>query len=159
MVDQLKGAGVFKGQYEHQLDTKGRVALPAAFRRGLAEQGDEQLVIAPHIQSDCLVAYPDSYWREFEAKVARLSQFDTTATNLRRLVLGRAQDCPVDKVGRVLLPSAHRKAAHIDAQVIWMGVGSYIEVWEPSRLVPVAPMETKVSVDDATLEKLAELGL
>lgn len=150
---------MFKGQYEHQLDAKGRVALPAAFRRHLADRGDELLVITPHIQAPCLVAYPHSFWRGFEAKVAGLSQFDRSATQLRRLVIGRALECPVDKAGRVLLPGPLRKAASIDGQLTWMGLLNWVEVWSPDRLQEVAPMEANTPVTEETLETLTELGL
>ena len=158
-VDPPRGSLVFKGQFEHSLDAKGRVALPAAFRRDLAEQGDELLVITPHIQAPCLVAYPRTEWMAFEEKVAALSQFDRSATQLRRLVVGRAQDCPVDKVGRVHLSPALRSVASIEKDLVWVGQLRWLEIWAPERLREVAPMEANVSVSEETIEKLAELGL
>lgn len=150
---------MFKGQFEHALDAKGRVALPAAFRRDLTESGDELLVITPHIQAPCLVAYPHSEWLAFEQKVSALSQFDSSATQLRRLVVGRAQDCPVDKVGRVLLPASLRKVADIERELVWVGQLRWIEIWAPGPLQTVAPMEANVPVSEETINKLAELGL
>ena len=150
---------MFKGQFEHGLDAKGRVALPAAFRRDLAEQGDELLVLTPHIQAPCLVAYPQSEWLAFEAKVANLSQFDASATQLRRLVVGRAQDCPLDKAGRILIPSSLRKVGAITKELVWVGQLRWIEIWSPEQLKEVAPMEANVPVSGQTLQKLAELGL
>lgn len=150
---------MFKGQFEHSLDAKGRVALPAAFRRDLTEQGDELLVVTPHIQAPCLVAYPQSEWLSFESKVAALSQFDASATQLRRLVIGRAQDCPVDKTGRILLPAGLRKVGAIEKELVWVGQLRWIEIWSPANLKEVAPMEANVPVSEQTLDKLAELGL
>lgn len=150
---------MFKGQFEHALDAKGRVGLPAAFRRELGELGDELLVVTPHIQAPCLVAYPRSEWLAFEAKVAGLSQFDPSATQLRRLVIGRAQDCPVDKVGRVLLPASLRKVGGIDKSLVWVGQLRWLEVWSPELLQEVAPMEANVPVSEETISKLSELGL
>ncbi|MBX2811112.1 MAG: division/cell wall cluster transcriptional repressor MraZ [Myxococcales bacterium] len=150
---------MFKGQYEHALDAKGRVALPAAFRRDLSEQGDELLVVTPHIQAPCLVAYPRSEWLRFEDKVAALSQFDASATQLRRLVVGRALDCSMDKTGRILLPTTIRKVAEIEKTLVWVGQLRWIEIWSPAYLNGVAPMEANVPVTEQTLEKLTELGL
>ncbi len=148
---------MFKGRYEHALDAKGRVALPAAFRRELGE--GEDLVVTPHIEAPCLVAYPPAEWRAFEQKLAGLSQVDPSTSLLNRLVVGRAQECPVDKVGRVLLPASLRALAGIERDLVWMGQLRRIEVWAPDRLEQVAPMAAGVPVTPETLARLAELGL
>lgn len=150
---------MFKGQFEHALDAKGRVALPAAFRRELSERGDELLVVTRHIQEPCLVAYPRSSWIAFETRLAEKSQFDRKVAQVRRLMVGRAMDCPVDKVGRVLLPERLRKGADIQRELVWMGQLDWIEIWAPAALEAVAPMEGDVEVDDETVARLVELGL
>lgn len=150
---------MFKGQFAHALDGKGRVALPASFRRVLQDLGDDQLVVTPHIREPCLVAYPQSEWRRFEERVAQLPQFEPGATQLRRLVVGRAQDCPVDKVGRTLLPASLREVAGFEKELIWLGQLRWIELWAPSALQAVAPMSGKVPVSDETIARLTELGL
>lgn len=150
---------MFKGQYEHGLDAKGRVALPAVFRRELEERGEELLVVTPHIKEKCVVAYPHSEWLAFETKVAALSQFDPSAAQLRRLMIGRAQECPIDKVGRILLPAQHRRAAEIEKELVWMGQLRWIEAWSPAELEQVAPMAVNAPVSEETIAKLTELGL
>lgn len=150
---------MFKGQYAHALDAKGRVALPAAFRRLMSERGDEALVVTPHIREPCLTAYPDSAWAVYQAKIEQLSQLDPGASQLRRLIVGRAQDCPVDKVGRVLLPPSLRRAVGIDKELVWMGQLNCIEIWTPEELTQVAPMDARVEVSDETIAHAAALGL
>lgn len=150
---------MFRGQYEHALDGKGRVALPAAFRRELAERGDELLVVTPHIRERCLVAYPRTSWAEFEARLVQASRTDPRVSEVKRLVVGRAVDCPVDKVGRVLLPDKLRKPLGIERDLVWMGQLDCIEVWEPKALAEVAPMDGQVEVDDETIARMVELGL
>ena len=60
---------MFRGRHEHNVDAKGRLALPSVFRRLLAEQGAEHLVVTTHISDPCLVAYPPSEWEAFEKRL------------------------------------------------------------------------------------------
>lgn len=93
---------MFRGQYEHTIDPKGRVSIPSRFREVLSTKGDGRLVIT-HFDNH-LVAYPFDEWRIFEEKMAALpSTNDEVASFIRYLVAG-AVDCEVDKQGRVLIP-------------------------------------------------------
>lgn len=148
---------MFKGRHEHALDAKGRVALPAPFRRDLQEQENELLVVTPSIQARCLVAYPWSEWEVFEQRVSQLSQFDESVQELRRRVVGNAQECPVDKVGRVNIPGRQREAVGIDKDVVWLGQLRWLEIWAPAELEKVAPMSSSKPAAPETIAKLAEL--
>lgn len=126
---------MFRGTYEHSVDAKGRLALPASFKKELAKfEGEPQLVITQNLLSPCLDAYPLEAWRRFEARLAEESPLAKHVMILRRRYVGRAMDCPVDKVGRILLPAVLRKRVDIDREVVWMGVGRNLELWSPAAL-------------------------
>jgi len=149
---------VFRGRYEHQLDPKGRLALPAAFRRVLAQSHESTLVITAHISSPCLAAYPVPEWEQFELRLSQLPQFDRNVMLLRRLYVGSAMDCPIDRQGRVLIPPVLRAHAELEREAYWVGGMKTLEIWSKAAWDDrVEPMRAEVDVD--VLAKLGELGI
>lgn len=149
---------MFRGRYEHSLDAKGRLALPAAFKKLLAARGEEQLVVTAHISSPCLVAYPEAEWREFEARLAKLPQFEPSVMLMRRLYVGSAMDCPLDKQGRVLVPPVLREPAGITKEAFWVGAMNTMEIWAPDAWSKQV-VDARADVGPEVLAKLGELGL
>src|SRR5688572_6437351 len=98
---------MFRGQFLHSFDAKGRVSLPARFRDTIAASGDQRIVILPSPFDLCLRIYPLAAWERFELKVAGLSSVDPKVMRFRRL-LSAAADCEIDRVGRVLIPATMR---------------------------------------------------
>ena len=148
----------FEAGFEHTLDAKGRLALPAAFKRTLAQTEEDTLVITTHISSPCLVAYTVSEWAAFEAKLSALPQFEPSVMLMRRLYVGSAMDCPIDKLGRLLVPPMLREHAKIEREVYWVGAIKTMEIW--SRAVWQAEVEEKrPEVGPDLLAKLGDLGL
>lgn len=115
---------MFRGRFEHSIDAKGRLAIPAKFR---GELGDG-LVVTRGIER-CLTIYSASQWEPLAEKVSSLPYTDANARNFRRLVLAEAADCELDKQGRVIIPQYLRDFAGIDSEVIVAGLTTYIEVW------------------------------
>lgn len=149
---------MFRGRYEHQLDPKGRLALPAAFRRVLAEAHEGTLVVTAHISSPCLVAYPVREWEQFELRLSQLPQFDRNVMLLRRLYVGSAMDCPVDRQGRVLIPPVLRTHAGLEREAYWVGGMKTLEIWSKAAWdASVEAMRAEVDLD--VLGKLGELGI
>ncbi len=147
---------MFRGRYEHNLDAKGRLALPAAFKKVLGDA--DTLIITTHLSSPCLVAYPEVEWRSFEERVAKLPQFEPSVMLLRRLYIGSATDCVVDKQNRILIPPVLREHARLQNDVYWVGAMGQIEIW--SKALWQAEIEPKrAAVDAGVLAKLAELGI
>ena len=97
---------VFKGTYHHRIDPKGRLPVPAAFRRALAEQGAGAVVVT--LLDQCLAVYPPAEWARLEAQLASLPAFSRPVKALTRLLASRAGDCELDVQGRILLPPALR---------------------------------------------------
>jgi len=124
---------MFRGQYEHAIDEKGRTSLPARFRDGLAAQGDIRLIVTKALFDPCLHAYPLRAWEELEAKIAALPQFDPNVVAFRRRYLSAAVECELDKQGRILVPPALRDHAGLVKEVLWAGMGVTAELWSRER--------------------------
>lgn len=116
---------MFKGEHTQKMDTKGRVIVPAKFR----EQLGGELVITRGLD-DCLFAYSKEAWSALEEKLSSLSFADKKIRSFNRFFLAGATDLEADKLGRILMPPALRKFASLDKEVVWVGVGNRIEIWD-----------------------------
>jgi MraZ protein len=121
---------VFKGTYRHRIDPKGRLPVPAAFRRGLGE-GISSVVVTQLDQ--CLAVYPPAEWVRLEDQLRALPAFSRPAKALTRLLTSRAVDCDLDVQGRILLPASLRAGAGLDREALVVGVLNRFEVWAPDR--------------------------
>jgi MraZ protein len=121
---------MFRGQFEHAIDAKGRTSLPSRFRDALTAANDLRFVLTRALPGDrCLHLYPMKAWEELEEKVAAMPQFDPNVVAFRRLYLSAAVECEVDKQGRVLIPPGLREHAELDKDVLWAGMGRTAELW------------------------------
>jgi MraZ protein len=123
---------LFLGSYEHALDGKGRVSLPARFREVLSTQGDSRLVLTTNVDpgTQCLVAYPIQEWQAFQERISGLPQFDEAVIRLKRLHVAGATECSPDRQGRILIPPMLREYAGLGSHVLFAGLGSNIELWD-----------------------------
>lgn len=122
---------MFAGWSLHNLDAKGRLAIPARFRDVLKGQHDERLVITT--SDNCLVSYPYEHWRTLADKVSRQSQVDPRVQAFRRYFISGATECSCDKQGRVLIPQPLRELAGLDGQVLLVGMQNNFEIWDKDR--------------------------
>lgn len=146
---------MFRGRFEHGLDLKGRVSIPAKFREVLTANYDERLIVTNF--DNCLWAYPYAEWRVIEEKVAALPQFKPEVKALQRVFVSAATECPVDKTGRVLIPQTLRDYAGITRDLVFVGMTRRIEIWSKERWQKIFADSQK----DIELmgDKLADLGL
>ena len=124
---------MFRGQFAHSIDAKGRVSLPARFRDALVHDGDARFILTPALFEPCLHLYPMRAWEELEEKIANLPSFDPNIVRFRRLYLSAAIECELDKTGRVLVPPALRDKASLAKDVLWAGMGRTIELWAKEK--------------------------
>ena len=122
---------MFLGSTPLNLDAKGRVAVPAKHRDGLAPDG-AQLVITAHPHG-CLLVYPFVAWQPIYESLVKIPSLDPRAALFKRLLIGHAQVEQVDSAGRVLLGAALREWAALDKQVVMVGQGTYCELWSDER--------------------------
>jgi MraZ protein len=119
---------VFRGVYEHQIDAKGRTSLPAKLRDTLTGTYDERLIITTALDP-CLHAYPVREWEALESALAKRNPMEPGVKTLMRLYVASAQECPLDKLGRVLIPPSLRAHAGLEKDLVWAGMVKVIEVW------------------------------
>jgi len=118
---------MFQGATELNLDVKGRLAIPSRHREALVS-GDGQIVMTAHPHG-CLLVYPVSAWTPIRDQVLRAPSFDPHSALLKRLLVGHAQEEPLDSAGRVLIKPGLRKYAGLEKQVWLVGQGSHFELW------------------------------
>ena len=125
---------MFRGQFTHSVDAKGRISLPARFRDVLLADGDARFVLTPALFDPCLHLYPMRAWEEFEQKVSELPSLDQNAVRFRRMYVSAAVECELDKAGRVLVPPHLRERAELEkSEAVWAGMGRILELWSRAR--------------------------
>ena len=138
----------FLGAYEHQLDEKGRVALPSAFRK---EAEGSPLVLMHGWDDPNLTLFPEPVWGQLLERLMEVRRTDATAANAVRRLLARATEVSPDKQGRILLPAALQEAAALAGAVVLHGNIDRIELWSPARFR--ATVETVPEEDRETLAR------
>ena len=125
----------FLGNFEAKVDAKGRVFVPAAFRKLLQLQGEEWLVLRKDIFQDCLVLYPGSVWEsEIEVLRNKLNKWNKNEQQVFRQFVLDAERLEMDGSGRVLISKRYLELVGIDDEVRFLGVDKTIEVWAKSKL-------------------------
>jgi MraZ protein len=150
---------VFRGRYEHTIDGKSRTSFPSRFRELLEQRGDVRLVMTAGLDG-CVVVYPLLEWTAFEQRLAQLPQFDPAVRKIKRHYVSGAVECEPDKLGRILIPATLRKHAALEREVLWAGIGQYIELWDKTRFEAVQEEELGDAASrQAIAQRLSELGL
>lgn len=147
---------MFRGQFQHSVDAKGRVSLPARFRDSLGSSGDARLVITPALFDKCLHLYPLCAWEELEEKIAALPSMDPNVVRFRRLYVSAACECEADKTGRVLIPNQLREKADLQKDALWAGMGRHLELWSTSAWESALELsvEEEANFKQAVLEQI-----
>jgi len=119
---------MFLGQFQHNLDEKGRLMIPAPFRQSLEggafiTQGFDR----------CLMVMTETYFQQVYEILNNMNIADKNARLLRRMILSNAYHFELDKVGRVLVPQNLRQFVGFDGEAIVAGQGEYFEVWTPTE--------------------------
>lgn len=122
----------FRGNFTHALDEKGRVSLPADFRRLLQERSEKSIVLTNYISDGarCLEGFAESSWREFEAKLREKSRFSAKLQKLENFYLSRAAECLIDSSGRILMPQHLRAYAGIEKELTFTSSIHGFRVWD-----------------------------
>jgi MraZ protein len=121
---------MFRGTFEHAIDDKGRLSIPAKFRDALTSVFTPPLYLTFCLDTTSLVAYPSDEWRELEVKINAMPAFDPVAQRFRRAFYAPAQECPLDRSGRLLVPPTLRKYAGLERDVVLAGMGKKFELWD-----------------------------
>jgi MraZ protein len=128
--DKVLGRPVcrFRGRSEHTLDAKGRLNIATRFKEALRKQCDDRLVITPWYK--CLRAYPIPHWEELESTLLSQGQKNSETIKLIRYMIGGAEECSLDKQGRILVPAGLREECSIKKEIVVNGMITYFEIWD-----------------------------
>ena len=140
------------GEYEHTIDAKGRLSMPAKLRRDMGEA----FIVTKGLDG-CLFGFSKSEWANFEAKLKTLPLTQKNARNFVRFFLSGAMECELDKQGRFLIPGNLRDAATLEKEVVIIGVGTRIELWNKDKWKEYSSEENN-SADDIA-ENMDMLGI
>ncbi len=121
---------MFFGTFHHAIDPKGRTSLPARFREALAAAGEEKLVLTQYPHWHAVQALPHSVWKELERKVLEASPLDPRAQRNILRFYSTAHEVDLDVHGRVLVPPALREYAGLAKEVVWVGMGRTIHLFD-----------------------------
>lgn len=142
---------MFLGRYEHTIDEKGRLTIPARFRELLADGA----YVTQGLDHN-LIVLPTSSFHTMSESVNALSMTDPTARQLRRLIFSSAVQCEIDRAGRILLPQFLRDAIQLTDTATIVGVGGHFEIWSPDYW---AEQSTLLQDADSNAQRFAALDL
>ena len=135
----------FVGQYEHQMDEKGRVSLPSAFRR----ESDSGRFVLLQWEKPYLTLFPESKWLSVQERLLEYRRNDPQAWHQVRTIVSNAMEVAPDKQGRILVPAGLQEGAGLSGTVLLSGNLDRVELWDPSTY------EKVVQTDAGDLEQFA----
>ncbi len=139
---------MFMGEYNHTIDSKGRLIVPAKFRESLGEH----FMVTKGLDG-CLFAYDNTEWANFEQNLKSLPGTGKARKFLRFFLAGAAT-VEVDKQGRILIPAVLREFAGLEKDVVMAGVGSHVEIWNKEAWEAISNYDDMEEI----AENMAELG-
>ncbi|WP_027963097.1 division/cell wall cluster transcriptional repressor MraZ [Halalkalibacillus halophilus] len=119
---------MFMGEFQHNIDTKGRLIVPSKFREGLG-----QTFVLTRGLDKCLFAYPLDEWKILEEKLKKLPLTKKDARAFTRFFFSGAIECEIDKQGRINVPSPLRNYATLDKECVVIGVSNRVELWDKEQ--------------------------
>ncbi|HAL02323.1 MAG TPA: transcriptional regulator MraZ [Lachnospiraceae bacterium] len=140
---------MFKGEFNHTIDPKGRIIIPMKLRDELGEN----FVITKGLDG-CLWMFDNDQWEKVENEIREMPFTLKEARVISRFIIAGASDGEMDKQGRVLIAPNLREYAGLDKDVVLAGVGSRVEIWSKDRYEAASSFEDM----DAMAEKLIDLG-
>lgn len=127
----------FLGHIEAKADKKGRVFLPAVFRREMQEAGEERLILRKDVFEPCLVLYPESVWnQQLDTLRNHLNRWNKKHQQIFRMFISDVEPVTLDGNGRFLIPKRYLKMAGIQQEVRFIGMDDTIEIWCHSQEDP-----------------------
>ncbi len=143
---------MFIGEYDHSVDAKGRVIMPAKLREDIGEK----FIVTKGLDG-CLFAYSKTEWSNFEEKLKTLPLTNKNARDFVRFFLSGAVECEIDKQGRFLIPNNLRAYATLEKEINIIGVGTRIEIWNREAWKQYSSSEN-ISADEIA-ENMTMLGI
>lgn len=143
---------MFIGEYSHNLDEKGRLAVPKKFRAALSKGA-----VVTRGLDNCLFLYTKAEWKKLADKLANLPFSQANARAFARLMLAGAMDVSLDKQGRIVLPEYLRNFASMNKELIVAGLYNRLELWDKDAWARYSQQAEKES--NAIAEQMFDLGV
>jgi len=127
---------VFNGRFDHAIDNKGRVSIPARFREVLQEKGLDRLYITNFIVDNerCLQLYLPADWERLVGRIKEKASFNRNAQLFQIFYIGGAHEVEVDRQGRILIPNKLREFAHLEKEVAFSAMTDHFQLWDKGTL-------------------------
>lgn len=142
---------MFIGEFNHNIDAKGRAIVPSKFREELGEK-----FIVTKGMDGCLFLYTLSAWEAYVAKLSTLPTTDPNARRFVRIVTAGASECEPDGNGRIMIPASLREFAGITKEIVTIGANNRVEIWDKQRW---ADYNGDGDFNDELIASMAEFGI
>jgi MraZ protein len=152
----IREDAVFSGRFDHAIDNKGRVSIPARFREVLHKAGLDRLYITNFILNNerCLELYPPNEWERLVGNIKQKPTFDRNMQLFQTFYIGGAQEVEVDKQGRILIPPKLREFAHLEKDVTFSATTDHFQLWDKQTMERVLGEAEKIFADPNFLNGL-----
>jgi MraZ protein len=148
---------MFRGSSFHNLDTKGRLIIPARFRDVLNQSTVEGLMVSK--MDGALFCYNFEEWGKIEERILNLAEKSHNMRRFRRIFIGGAFECMLDKQGRILIPPTLRQDAGLNKEVVLVGVLDHFEIWAKHNWIQEHERLQDDLQDEGIRNEIARLGL
>ena len=123
---------MFYGEYEHTIDRKGRLIVPARFRQALKDHDITSLFLTRGLD-ECLFLFPEPEWRSTESRFKQIPFTKGEGRKFNRLFFSGAIEVTIDRLGRLLIPKSLKEFAKIQQHVVIVGVSTRMEIWSKEK--------------------------
>ncbi len=153
---------MFTGRHFHSMDNKGRVSIPSRYREVLQERKDRQVVLTNFYQRihqsepekiSYIIAFPTAEWQKIASDLAQKPTFSTAMRNFQRFLVSGAEECPLDRQGRILVPPSLRDYAALSREVVLVGALRGFEIWDRGSY-EAHWKQLEESIDEGMLDEL-----
>lgn len=147
---------MFNGRFDHAIDDKGRVSIPARFREELERDGHDRLYITNSVFEDrrCLELYPPNEWARLQEQIRQKARFDRQVRAFELFYIGGAHEVSVDKQGRILVPPKLREFAALGGEVTFSALTDHFQLWDKAALAEVLKATEQRFADPEFFQKL-----
>lgn len=147
---------VFSGRFDHAIDDKGRVSIPARFREALQRENHDSLFISNWTAQGerCLVLYPPGEWMKMVGKISQRASLEPTMQSFQMFFIGGAHEVQVDRQGRILIPPKLREFAVLGRDVTFNALIDHFQLWDRATLEHILNSAVRNMMDPDFVAKL-----